>query len=140
MRISDWSSDVCSSDLRGLAEVEIFLAVHRDEAAVPDGDVAEYPGVMRLGIAGEGDRLDLLDAAGLLPHQAIELFGGPRPAPGEGHQPLFEFSAGSAGSAAEARLLRRLALGAVAPKAKGGFVERLVPPPTKEREGAGDRK
>src|SRR3546814_16020619 len=37
MRISDWSSDVCSSDLGGQAEAE-----HLDERAVAAGEGAEH--------------------------------------------------------------------------------------------------
>src|SRR3546814_3307011 len=44
MRISDWSSDVCSSDLLGLhRDVERRLGVHRGERAVAQRDAPYFP-------------------------------------------------------------------------------------------------
>src|SRR3546814_1788705 len=51
MRISDWSSDVCSSDLRRLGRaLEIEAAVGSLAHAVADGDIA--------GLAGRGRQRD----------------------------------------------------------------------------------
>src|SRR3546814_15836069 len=50
MRISDWSSDVCSSDLRGLAQA------HHRLLADPVEAVAEADGGRRLALAGRRRR------------------------------------------------------------------------------------
>src|SRR3546814_20022553 len=55
MRISDWSSDVCSSDLVELAPADVAAA-----EAVGEGDLVDcgISGVARFfqGVAGRGDR------------------------------------------------------------------------------------
>src|SRR3546814_15458995 len=89
MRISDWSSDVCSSDLAGAgalgagrAQVEIELGVEvaagdrgQQAAAVDDGELAVGPDVMQAGrrrvqaeargrTAGESERKRAVGAGG----------------------------------------------------------------------------
>src|SRR3546814_2125892 len=50
LRISDWSSDVCSSDLFGVAGLEraIGVAFHADGGAVSRSPTAQLEGVMLL--------------------------------------------------------------------------------------------
>src|SRR3546814_12139968 len=76
MRISDWSSDVCSSDLRGHAVGDPFDAAAgrlggRGEAGGGGADVGELDGIQR---AGRGHRHALAVAhaveAGLVDAQA----------------------------------------------------------------------
>src|SRR3546814_5442371 len=56
MRISDWSSDVCSSDLR-IVEAQLRLDLHHEPAAGDAGDRAQEDGAERTRIArGGGDR------------------------------------------------------------------------------------
>src|SRR3546814_2520320 len=53
MRISDWSSDVCSSDLEGkdeVAEDEVHHRPHEGADEVPEGDIE-----LRLEAPGDGD-------------------------------------------------------------------------------------
>src|SRR3546814_20090936 len=84
MRISDWSSDVCSSDLRHLAEnrplVIAALGNARNHALGIEnaglvGNVAalDAGGLFDEGGAGLGQRLDLagLDGSGILPVEAM---------------------------------------------------------------------
>src|SRR3546814_4848193 len=58
MRISDWSSDVCSSDLRSLRHTSIAVAGEQRIALVPDGQVRVHAGAIifldRLGHEGRG--------------------------------------------------------------------------------------
>src|SRR3546814_15172477 len=72
MRISDWSSDVCSSDLlgrhvagrhgglaRGVPAQRAPLAVAREEAVLGAAGIVDHqPG--RVGVAAEGGPVDLL--------------------------------------------------------------------------------
>src|SRR3546814_15013466 len=88
MRISDWSSDVCSSDLR---PCRTFQAAHRgvaveaDDEAVAGGarllQQGHVAGVQKVETAvGEADLEPGLTPAGDLSHQAVEVghlgFGG----------------------------------------------------------------
>src|SRR3546814_17353454 len=57
MRISDWSSDVCSSDLEGIVAL---VAVHVHQQAAPGGDFAELPHRFRAVCHGA---LEMRDAA-----------------------------------------------------------------------------
>src|SRR3546814_11986292 len=59
MRISDWSSDVCSSDLQPLAEI---AALCRDKGAYFHCDAAQAVGKMPLDVAALG--IDLLSISG----------------------------------------------------------------------------
>src|SRR3546814_10956573 len=59
MRISDWSSDVCSSDIQPLAEI---AALCRDKGAYFHCDAAQAVGKMPLDVAALG--IDLLSISG----------------------------------------------------------------------------
>src|SRR3546814_1724643 len=71
MRISDWSSDVCSSDLRLLADklkkddIRNFekAAVELAEKLASDKALAQLRDQVRLSITDEGLRIDILDEA-----------------------------------------------------------------------------
>src|SRR3546814_6106111 len=64
MRISDWSSDVCSSDLRQLAEKAADLAVMQADRAREAGSYAEAYDILYPHLAQNPDNVDLLMALG----------------------------------------------------------------------------
>src|SRR3546814_16769931 len=81
MRISDWSSDVCSSDLLEARLVQVFgevlghaLGERGDQGAhAPGGDVAALADEvvdLALGRADDADRVDAAGRADYLPDEA----------------------------------------------------------------------
>src|SRR3546814_16074029 len=68
MRISDWSSDVCSSDLLNLEENLITVDTEKFETSAPQifaiGDIVRYPGKLKLILSG-------FHEAALMAHQAF---------------------------------------------------------------------
>src|SRR3546814_4698988 len=87
MRISDWSSDVCSSDLRAMRHVRRFEAVFAKDAAMllrrkdvdRAGEIiapARRPGEQRRGDEGCGKADDGRHGAGVLAQHAAEAGGG----------------------------------------------------------------
>src|SRR3546814_14039517 len=103
MRISDWSSDVCSSDLGELVAVHAAAIVaHRDEAlaAVAQGDLgapgAGVDGVLHQLLDGGGRPLDHLaggDAVDQIGGQQTEGHGVLRLAPRTPESPARGFGA-----------------------------------------------
>src|SRR3546814_1844790 len=54
MRISDWSSDVCSSDLFGRSPVGVLIEI--EPALIPRGDAGDRERVAQIDRAGERHR------------------------------------------------------------------------------------
>src|SRR3546814_6740300 len=76
MRISDWSSDVCSSDLRG--EVERLGAIGRHRHADDAARMADHEGdAFRRRLGGRHDQVALVLAVGVVDDDD-ELAGGDR--------------------------------------------------------------
>jgi hypothetical protein len=81
---------------RRLAEIEIGLAVDLDNAAFAHGQIAQQPGAVGGGIAGEVDRLDHLEVR-VCARIMVELLARAAPHAGEGHHALLELAAVGAG-------------------------------------------
>src|SRR3546814_10728910 len=66
MRISDWSSDVCSSDLGGLDAAAIVVVLEEPDAELLVQRPDPLVGGSRHGHAEEADRRDVEEDAGML--------------------------------------------------------------------------
>src|SRR3546814_11629656 len=72
MRISDWSSDVCSSDLPAVAALRAAVLA---ELAVPDLYVPEEPAFMPAHISGCGVTIGIFASEDLIAYSALGLGG-----------------------------------------------------------------
>src|SRR3546814_8559237 len=71
MRISDWSSDVCSSDLKGACALNLLEEHRRDDLIVEEGGAAVGDLVLQRDPQMPGDRLGRCDMAPVREHRFL---------------------------------------------------------------------